>query len=70
MSQIEQEIAEMDEEDKLMFLEDLGNQSVRPGPSDCRQLQTAGLNQLSYRRCKRSTGLDHYQRYKSARRCR
>lgn len=65
----EQEIAEMDEEDKLMFLEDLGNQPVRLGPSDCCQLQAAGLNQLSYRRCKRSTGLDHYQRNESARRC-
>ena len=46
-AQIEQEIAELDEDEKKLFLDDLGLEAVRSGKTDQSKLPSARTDQLS-----------------------
>ena len=50
-AQIEQEIAELDDDEKAMFLEELGLKKIGSGKTDPGKLQSARTFELSY--CRR-----------------
>ncbi len=66
-AKIEAELSEMDDEDKKMFLAEIGQDGTRPGPPDPRRLQAAGPADLLHRRREGSACLDHpHRRYRPA----
>ncbi len=62
-AQIEQEISELEEDEKAMFLEELG---IGSGEADKGQLSCAGTDELSYCRGGRDQGLDHSDRHQGS----
>ena len=60
------EIAELDQEERQLFLEESGTPFFRNGPVDCGGLPPVGIDDLLYGGGKRSARLDHPQRNESA----
>ena len=60
-AKLEAEIAQLEPEEKQMFLDELGIPESRPGPAHPGQLRPAGPHLLPHRRGGRVPGLDHRQ---------